>query len=752
MINNEIQERKIDEEINRELDEKAPLTTAQRRALPDIAYGYVEPGHVDPETGKSPEKYRHFPHHTRSVKKPTDDKTVNKRLLGLAFQLGPRSSFWGKAEGHLKGHAQRLGLEYGEGRSLELALLMKKSKIMSKDDENAPRLIEGYASVDMIDRQGETIKPEAFRTGMIAYSRNPIILYNHDSNRPVGRMVDWGIDDTGLWIQVEVARGVPDADLVWSLIEQGVLNAFSVCTVEQILRNEDDVNVIERWDLAEISIVTVPANAGAIFHISEDKRALKFLKSKEELTMSEKNTEGQKPNQKPEDNKPLVDIEAIVAKAISGLSTKIEALTDKKGANNDGDDGEKENKENVEKLQTELTEQKDQIKTLTDQIEKFQKIPINAGKIPFPDGSRITIGDKFARRGLKSLTDLYLLNQILVSSGKTPSSELQKALDTATSDEGADYIATALASEIWATIHLDAKIAPLFTFLEMPTDPYKLPVDSTLPEMFYVGESLVYNASDFPENAPATGYKQLDAKKFVIHCMYSGELDEDSIIPVLPFIRSQLVTSALHGIDNVILNGDTVATATGNINLDDAEPESTKNYLSMDGLRKLALVTNTANKSADASIATLTAAGFNLLRGLMVNWGITPSDLAFIVDVGTYLKAVALTEVKTVDQYGSQATILMGELAKIFGIPIIVSEEMSKTEADGKVCKTPASNTKGQICLVNRRGWLGGWRRKLKIETERIIATDQYRIVGTLRFALINFDTEVSAVGYNITV
>lgn len=626
-------------------------------------------------------------------------------------------------------------------------------------DEEGGRYIEGYASYDILDRVGDRIVPEAFQEGIEAYfNHNPIVLFNHDMDKPVGKVVDYRIDSHGLWVKVKIATDTILADEIWSLIKQGILNAFSVATTHNIVGEIDNEgrNEINRWDLAEISVVTVPANEEAIFAISKAK-ILKSL-NEEELTMSEMNnpnnpnTEGQKPNQKPEDNKPPVDIEEIVAKAVSGLTAKIEALTEKKVSNDDGD-GDGDEKENVKKLETELADQKKQIETLTEQIEKFKNTPVNASKLTFPDGSRIEVGDKFSRRGIKSFSELYFLNQILRSGGVTPSSELQKALDTATEGEGADYIATALAGEIWETIRLDAKIAPMFTFLEMPTNPYKIPVDAALPEMFFVKEATTYNASDFPESAPGTGYKTLTAEKFAIHCMYSGEMDEDSIIPVLPFLRTQLLASALHGIDNVLLNGDIVATATGNINLDDQEPESTKNYLSMDGLRKLALVTNTANSSADGtSIATLTAKGFNLLRGLMKNWGATPTDLAFIMDIATYLKAVALTEVITVDQYGPGATILTGELGKIFGIPLVVSEEMSLTEADGKVCKTGTSNTKGQICLVNRRGWLGGWRRRLKIETERIIATDQYRIVGTLRFALVNFDIEVSAVGYNITV
>jgi hypothetical protein len=116
-----------------------------------------------------------------------------------------------------------------------------------------------------------------------------------------------------------------------------------------------------------------------------------------------------------------------------------------------------------------------------------------------------------------------------------------------------------------------------------------------------------------------------------------------------------------------------------------------------------------------------------------------------------------MDEVTTVDKMGPQATILNGQLASVNGHPLIVSAAMSLTEADGKVSTTGSNNTKGQIATFNRRGFVVGWRRRIRLETERLPATDQNRIVASLRLGFGRFGHAASAIEaadcmYNITV
>jgi hypothetical protein len=247
--------------------------------------------------------------------------------------------------------------------------------------------------------------------------------------------------------------------------------------------------------------------------------------------------------------------------------------------------------------------------------------------------------------------------------------------------------------------------------------------------------------------------------------MWSGEMAEDSIIPFVPFLRRQAALAVAHYADSLVLNGDTTNAATGNINLDDADPANTKHYLAFDGIRHAALVDNTGN-AVDAAGAPTYAQLIGLRSKMidttrLVDWGhpTDPSDLVYVSDPETADKHAQLDEVITVDKYGSNATILTGELMKVGRHPYVASIAVSKTEADGKVSTTGGNNTLGQTVAFNRRGFKVGWRRRVQVETERLPGSDQWRVVYSLRMGFGRFTPtgaasgiEAAAVLYNQTI
>uniref|UniRef100_A0A6M3IH65 Putative capsid protein n=1 Tax=viral metagenome TaxID=1070528 RepID=A0A6M3IH65_9ZZZZ len=373
-------------------------------------------------------------------------------------------------------------------------------------------------------------------------------------------------------------------------------------------------------------------------------------------------------------------------------------------------------------------------------------------------------GSKFGRLGLK-VADVEFAHDIVTAlhairpgDSQPPSETLRnaytavrKAMDTAESGYGSQLIGAQYIAELWEQVRLTNKIFPLFQFIPMTAPVAYSPIDGALPEMLYVGESTANNSSNYGTSKTASNRATLTAAKFVIHQMWSGEMEEDSIIPFVPFLRNQLNKAVGYYTDSLLLNGDTETGGTGNINNDDGAPTSTKHYLAFNGLRKLPLVTNTDNASDIA--AAWTASKFLTLLKLMGVWGVpgNPADVVFIMSMSDYLCCVDLDEVATMDKIGPRATILTGQLGEAYGHPVVVSEAMALTETDGKV-NTAGGGTKGQILAVNRGGWLGGTRREGKIEFERIPATDQSRLVFSTRLAFTNFSTDVSAVGYDITV
>lgn len=373
----------------------------------------------------------------------------------------------------------------------------------------------------------------------------------------------------------------------------------------------------------------------------------------------------------------------------------------------------------------------------------FPRIPLSA----FHGGDR-----KLAKNGKYELTEAYA-NAI-------------RAMDTAESGFGQQLIGAQYVHDLWEAPRRLGRVAPLINTFEMTDPTAYLPVESSLPEMLFVSESTLNNSSNYATVKTGSNRVQVDAKKFVIHQMWSGEMEEDSIIPYVPFLRRQAALSLAHYLDSLVLNGDTTNAATGNINLDDADPADTKHYLAYDGIRHAALVDNTGN-AVDVAGAYTYDHFLNIKAKMLdytnlMDWGhpVNPDDLVFVCDPESSDKISALDEVLTVDKYGPGATVLNGELARIAGRhPLISSIAVSKTEADGKVSTTGANNTLGQTVVFNRRGAVLGWRRRVMVETERLPATDQTRIVYSLRNGFGRFTPtgaasgiEWAAVLYNATI
>ena len=126
------------------------------------------------------------------------------------------------------------------------------------------------------------------------------------------------------------------------------------------------------------------------------------------------------------------------------------------------------------------------------------------------------------------------------------------------------------------------------------------------------------------------------------------------------------------------------------------------------------------------------------------------------MDVDTYIRCLGITNFRTLDKLGPNATLLQGQLAAVEGIPVLVSEQMKAADADGKVTSGGNTNTTGRLLIVNRTQWRVGFRRELTIETERDIQKRQNVMVVSMRIAFAertgNRSTAThTALQYNIT-
>lgn len=338
-----------------------------------------------------------------------------------------------------------------------------------------------------------------------------------------------------------------------------------------------------------------------------------------------------------------------------------------------------------------------------------------------------------------------------------------RAMDTAESGNGQQLVGTQFESQLWAAARAGDPLLQLIREIPMrfPTD--YIPVDGALPELRLLAESTADSASAYTASDTPSNRATLTAKKLGINQLWSGEIDEDSIIRYVDFLRAQLYRASVHGLASSLYNGDNTNAATGNINLDDADPADTKHYLAYDGIRHYYLVDATGQGKDMAG--ALNPIEIDRARGKLngttddvdadfnnINWGANAEDLVIVSDFDTYMAALDMDAVATVDKYGPSATVITGELGRYRGIRWFAPAYASKTEADGKASDTESNNTKGQIAVFNPNGWIRGGLRGLSLYFDRVQRVDQFLFELYMRKAFTRFGGNVAAGIYNITV
>lgn len=322
-------------------------------------------------------------------------------------------------------------------------------------------------------------------------------------------------------------------------------------------------------------------------------------------------------------------------------------------------------------------------------------------------------------------------------------SELKKAMDTATSQEGAEWIPTQFSADLNDRVRLAMKVAGLHKHIPMPTNPFKLPVAGADGTGYLIGESGADGTDDkITASTPGTANLTLTAKKLAARILYSEEVSEDSIIATSDYVLDQIAQSLANAIEDAIINGDTSGT-----HMDNDVTAATDRRKAFNGYRK------SAQDANQTSLASFTTTQLRAMRAKMGKYGVYPNKLAWITGPKGYAKFLSVAEVLTVDKYGSLATVLTGEIGKFDGVPIIISEFIRETLGTTGV-KDSTSAIATEVLLVYLAAFLIGDRRKVTIKTWEDIERDQTVVVGTVRHAfgsLYDVTTEPVAVeGVNV--
>jgi len=287
------------------------------------------------------------------------------------------------------------------------------------------------------------------------------------------------------------------------------------------------------------------------------------------------------------------------------------------------------------------------------------------------------VSDKVLADAKKSMESIFLQSKILDRDMK----EIKGFAEAANVIEKAvvpsdltNWAAEEFSNSVIEGLELELTVANLFKTIQMPTNRQTLSIPARTANL---SAYFIAPAVDAVTSAIDDGKVSFTVKKMMAASIIADEADAELVAAVTDLTRSELIRSLARGQEDACINGDT-AFVTAN------SPKKMFN-----GLRKVA----NAN-SVDMGGLGITVAKINATRKAMGIHGINVNQLALIVNPEVYFQIVGLPEFLTMDKYGSMATIVTGEVGRIFGIPVIVTSYIANTlttaGADGAGATTEA--------------------------------------------------------------
>ena len=325
---------------------------------------------------------------------------------------------------------------------------------------------------------------------------------------------------------------------------------------------------------------------------------------------------------------------------------------------------------------------------------------------------------------------------------------------------GDEFVPDLWRNVLWDKPRLDNPVFREMQVIEMPSDPYNIPVEGTDPTIFTVAETtnetqLGQNDSSaaIPDTKVGTANTTLNAGKLAARINISAELVEDSIIPVAQHWRFKAVRAMEDARDFVILSAD-ATTGTSNINNDGGSIAATHRalYGGGDGVLHLPLVDNTAMGLSMGGVAPTLAkirqARAKLNTEILADF----PNLRYFCDPLTSVKLASVDELLNQSVSGMPSTVQTGFVGSIDSIPVYATSQMLLATATGVVSSTAGNNTLGRLLLVHTPSWYVGFRRNISVNLAFQPEYDAWVLVVSLRMALARRATDTAALLYNIAV
>ena len=599
------------------------------------------------------------------------------------------------------------------------------------EDEDGSIKISGLASTNALDRTGDVIDHDAWTktNGLENFKQNPIILFNHDYNKPIGRATSMEVSDKGLEVGAKISKSAGE---IKDLIKDGVLGAFSVGfrVKDADYNDETDGYKIKDAELFVVSVVSVPANQTAMFSIAKSFDSQEEYEEFKKTFISnnpanstntvnigevdtpqatDKTVSQEKPmskdTQTPEAD--TVDLKAYAEEIAKATAAKIAMQQAETKAKEQSEAEEAAELEAHEKAAKEAEEEKfktvvevgmsgaerlmkDVEERVSEKHENLEKV-VNELRTELTEKkdeieaireSKRIFGDRKNSDWQKAFeTDVNDAWTLGLATGRGWDTDYAKDVMTKVNEHSGVQVSSAdfeqtVSTNVERDIQLQLVLAPLFREIAMSSATQIVPI---LPDAGYAefasaqtaaGSSPHGNLEERGDTygAPFGGVDLTErtlSTKKLISQSYLGNETEEDAI--LP-ILPLIRESVVRSHARAVEN----ALLLGN-NADGAFGTSGASF---DGVWHLAEADSDLTQSATAFASdSMTALKLLALRKNMGKYGINPSDVVYIVSSTSYYQLLEDAEFQDVNLVGDVATKLRGEIGSVFGSKVLVCDE-----------------------------------------------------------------------------
>tara|TARA_R100001086_G_scaffold53811_3_gene24067 strand:+ start:4597 stop:6039 length:1443 start_codon:yes stop_codon:yes gene_type:complete len=309
---------------------------------------------------------------------------------------------------------------------------------------------------------------------------------------------------------------------------------------------------------------------------------------------------------------------------------------------------------------------------------------------------------------------------------------------------GQEFIPDQFVSDLYQAFEVPTRLRALLTRIQADRNTLLVPRLQRGGRPYLKQEILVDSPlAQYTSSTPQTGDATINIKGMAVRYVLDDAAVEDAALSILPIFSQQISDDLNAGFEDACINGDSAAT-----HQDDIANWNIRSRWGSSGLggasdhRRAFLGLRAAAADQSNSLDQGTSLTIkNILAGMATLGELGTQGLVMVVSPEFLVKhLIGLSEVLTIDKFANSATILSGQIASIFGIPVILSRYLSADlESTGLFLNSGSKDRTGYL-LFNASSYYLYERRGIVLEQDKNITAGAINLVSTYRATMASPD------------